>query len=58
VNPTASDFSDVVLPELPEVPGMTSMAECRHLYRLASVRFAGHVPHSGILALLSRAESP
>lgn len=58
MNPTASDFSDVVLPELPEVPGMTSMAECRNLYWLASVRFAGHVSHSGILVLLNRAESP
>lgn len=31
----ASRFSDVVLPDLPAVPGMTSPAECRYLYWLA-----------------------
>lgn len=31
-----SDFADVELPPLPDVPGMTSVAECRYLFWLAS----------------------
>ncbi len=36
-----SDFDEVHLPELPEVPGMTSAAECRYLYWLTSSQLAG-----------------
>jgi hypothetical protein len=36
-----SDFSDVELPALPAVPGMTSPAECRYLYWLASSQLGG-----------------
>ena len=36
-----SDFSDVSLPALPEVPGMTSPSECRYLYWLASSQLDG-----------------
>lgn len=36
-----SDFSDVRLPDLPPVPGMTSAAECRYLYWLASSQLGG-----------------
>lgn len=36
-----SDFSDVELPDLPAVPGMTSPAECRYLYWLASSQLCG-----------------
>ena len=36
-----SDFSDVMLPELPAVPGMTSPAECRYLYWLAASQLTG-----------------
>ena len=36
-----SDFSDVELPQLPEVPGMTSPAECRYLYWLTATQLAG-----------------
>jgi hypothetical protein len=36
-----SDFSDVVLPDLPTVPGMTSPAECRYLYWLTSSQLSG-----------------
>ena len=36
-----SDFSEVELPPLPEVPGMTSPAECRYLYWLAATQLTG-----------------
>lgn len=36
-----SDFSDVDLPALPDVPGMTSPAECRYLYWLTGTQLAG-----------------
>ncbi len=39
--PLVSDFSEVELPDLPAVPGMTSQAECRYLYWLASTQLAG-----------------
>lgn len=41
VTPLVSDFSDVDLPELPAVPGMTSPAECRYLYWLTSTQLSG-----------------
>jgi len=37
-----SDFADVPLPDLPGVPGMTSAAECRYLYWLASSQLSGN----------------
>ena len=37
----ASSFSDVALPELVAVPGMTSPAECRYLYWLAASQLTG-----------------
>jgi len=40
-SPLVSDFSDVDLPALPQVPGMTSAAECRYLYWLTSSQLAG-----------------
>jgi hypothetical protein len=36
-----SDFNEVYLPHLPDVPGMTSAAECRYLYWLASSQLGG-----------------
>ncbi|HIP80624.1 MAG TPA: hypothetical protein EYH07_19455, partial [Kiloniellaceae bacterium] len=36
-----SDFGDVELPPLREVPGMTSASECRYLYWLASSQLSG-----------------
>lgn len=36
-----SDFSDVVPPETPEIPGMVTDAECRYLYWLASTQYRG-----------------
>ena len=36
-----SDFSDVALPDLPPVPGMTSLAECRYLYWLTATQLTG-----------------
>ncbi len=36
-----SDFSDIDLPDLPTVPGMTSAAECRYLCWLASSQVNG-----------------
>ena len=36
-----SDFSDVALPALPSVPGMTSPSECRYYYWLASSQLTG-----------------
>lgn len=36
-----SDFKDIALPALPEVPGMTSAAERRYLYWLASSQLSG-----------------
>ncbi len=39
--PLASNFADVRLPPLPALPGMTSAAECRFLYWLASTQFDG-----------------
>ena len=36
-----SDFADIHLPDLSEVPGMTSAAECRYLYWLASSQLSG-----------------
>ena len=37
-----SSFSDVKLPTLPPVPGMTSEAECRYLYWLTSTQLSGN----------------
>lgn len=36
-----SDFSDIVLPPLPDVPGMIKSSEARYLYWLASTRYTG-----------------
>lgn len=36
-----SDFADVCLPDLPQVSGMTSAAECRYLYWLAFSQLTG-----------------
>ncbi len=37
-----SDFADVDLPSLPDLPGMTSDSECRYLYWLCNSRLAGN----------------
>lgn len=39
--PLASDFHNVQVPNLPHVPGMTSAAECRYLFWLASSQLTG-----------------
>lgn len=39
--PLASAFDDVALPSLPALPGMTSAAECRYLYWLATSQRKG-----------------
>src|SRR6185369_14134011 len=39
--PRFSDFSDVKLPSLPDVPGMISEAEGRYLYWLTSQTYTG-----------------
>lgn len=36
-----SDFSEVVVPETPEIPGMVTDAECRYLYWLTSTQYTG-----------------
>lgn len=41
MKPLVSEFRDVELPAIPEVPGMTSAAEVRYLYWLASSQLAG-----------------
>lgn len=39
--PRRSDFSEVALPDLPDVPGMVSEPECRYLYWLTSGHYVG-----------------
>ena len=41
IQPLISDFAEVALPDLPTLPGMTSVSECRYLFWMGSNQLRG-----------------